>query len=48
VAENNFPQSGDFWDSTIVPSREMVVKNDAHGIEEVFGTFFTGGVDAFY
>ncbi|MFI3156989.1 MAG: hypothetical protein QX199_12620 [Methylococcaceae bacterium] len=41
LAKNNFPKSAIFRDGSVVPSRQIIIKQNSHGFEEICGAFFT-------
>jgi hypothetical protein len=45
LVNNNFPKSGLLRDGPIVPAREVVVKDDLHGFQEILRALFSGKVD---
>ncbi len=44
VAKNNFPKSNWLRYGAIVPTRQLVVKDDLHGFEEISRTLAESGV----
>ncbi len=45
LVKNNFPKSGLLRDRPIIPAREVIVKDDLHGFEEIVGALLSGHVD---
>ena len=45
LVEINFPKSDFLWDSAIVPTRQIAIKDNPHVVDEIFSAFFLRSAD---